>query len=200
MVAPLAAGIPPQTAGSAARGPAVAGVPHSATPSWDLPVAPPASSIFQERRKTATEENTRRNEECPLAREIRYLQGRADEFHALAGTLQLAQFLYFFLERPFHLFPVIDEAGGATGEPTRGRRSEELLRRRALEPRSRPSAAGMPAASGATMAARRRRSAGAEHGRWERARHRRSPHSAAPDGISQSGARHELKPLRRNGS
>jgi len=36
------------------------------------------------------------------------------------------------------------------------RRSEELLRRRALEARSRPSPAGMPAPSGATMAARRR--------------------------------------------
>src|SRR6185369_13486611 len=61
-----------------------------------------------------------------------------------------------FFSGTFHLFPEIDEAGGATGEPTRGRRSEELLRWRGLESRSWPSAARMPATSEATMAARRR--------------------------------------------
>src|SRR5690242_18055114 len=75
---------------------------------------------------------------------------------ASSYTRQRALFISFVsFQWTFNLSPKIDEAGGATGEPTRGRRSEELLRWRGLESRS----AGPPAdaaTSEATMAARRR--------------------------------------------
>ena len=74
--------------------------------------------------------------------------------------------------------------GVAPEEPTRGRRSEELLRWRGI--RSRSARLRADASEKVERAWPRPEPEGLEHGLSERPRHRRSLRAAAPDGIAEA--------------